>query len=134
MHPPSEQRVSWLTAMINDNFVIGAVLTGYVIQKLSCHQHMIALVSDTVTPKSREALRKAGYEVRVVEPLDCNWMERQMGRTPTSSGIPGNSMLLIVAEEYTIMVVQRVKNLEKLGNNIYIRDKLKKSGNFTERA
>ncbi|XP_012560524.2 glycogenin-1 isoform X1 [Hydra vulgaris] len=84
--------VAWLTAMMNDNYAVGAIYLAYVIKKLSCHHKMIALVSDGVTKKSQDALKKAGYEVRNVEPLDCDWMDRRKGNIERHLGLPGTHM------------------------------------------
>ena len=89
---PARGPVSWLTAMTNDDFVIGAVLNAYMIKHLSCEQKLIALVSNGVTESGRNALSKAGYEVKVVEPLDCNWMDRKKGRKEQNLGIIGTHM------------------------------------------
>lgn len=83
---------SWLTAMINDDYAIGAVHAAYMIDRLSCVRNRIALVSDGVSAPARAALTAAGYKVKVVEALDCNWMDRRVGRTATHSGIPGTHM------------------------------------------
>lgn len=86
------EKVAWLTALINDNFAVGAVYMGYMLQKLSCHKKMIALVGAGVSQPSQDAMRKVGWEVRVVEPLDCNWMNRQKGVPDQNLGIPGTHM------------------------------------------
>lgn len=83
---------AWLTAMLNDNFAIGAVLLGHMLRKLSCYKKMIVLVSNDVSMESRDALRKVGYEVRSVEALDCNWMDEQKGITKRNLGLPGTHM------------------------------------------
>ena len=90
--PPSRGPVSWLTAMTNDDFVIGAVLNAYMIKHLSCETKMIALVSGGVSDAGKSALVKVGYEVKVVEPLDCNWMDRKKGRKERNTGIIGTHM------------------------------------------
>lgn len=92
MQPPSRGPVSWLTAMTNDDFVIGAVLNAYMIKRLSCENAMIALVSEGVSEAGKVALTKAGYEVKVVEPMDCNWMDRKKGRKERNLGIIGTHM------------------------------------------
>ena len=89
---PSKRPMSWLTAMTNDDFVIGAVLNAYMIKHLSCVSKMIALVSDGVSDAGKSALSKVGYEVKVVEPLDCNWMDRKKGRRERNIGIIGTHM------------------------------------------
>jgi len=89
---PPETNNAWLTAMMNDNYAIGAVYLGYVLRKLSCNHKMIALVSDGVSKISQEALQKVGFDVRVVEPLDCNWMDRRKGVAERNLGLPGTHM------------------------------------------
>ena len=91
-HPPAQNKVAWLTAMTNDDFVVGAVAVGYIIHRLSCHHKLIALVSEGVSANGRDALKKVGYDVRVVEPLDCNWMDRRKGRPERNIGIIGTHM------------------------------------------
>lgn len=88
----SKEPVAWLTAMMNDNYAVGAVLVGHMIQKLSCHKKMIVLVSDGVSEMSRQALKQVGYEVHVVEPLDCNWMDRRKNMKERNLGLPGTHM------------------------------------------
>ncbi|XP_066922720.1 glycogenin-1-like [Clytia hemisphaerica] len=83
---------AWLTAMLNDNYAIGAIQLGHMLKKLSCYHKLIVLVSDGVTPGTREALRKVGFEVKLVEALDCNWMDRQKGRKERNLGLPGTFM------------------------------------------
>ena len=92
LHPPKITKVAWLTAMMNDNYAVGAVYLGYVLRKLSCHHKMIALVSSDVSAASQDALHKVGFDVLVVESLDCNWMDRQKGILERSLGIPGTHM------------------------------------------
>eukprot|EP00794_Sanderia_malayensis_P014941 gene14941-16482_t len=81
--------------MINDDFVVGAVATAYLIQKLSCHKNMIALVSSGVSESGTVALKKAGYDVRLVEALDCNWMDRKKNRKERNIGIVGTHMRFV---------------------------------------
>jgi len=83
---------AWLTAMLNDNYAIGAILLGHMLNKLSCYNKMIVLVSDGVSQSSRDALKKVGFEVRLVEALDCNWMDRQKGMKERNLGLPGTFM------------------------------------------
>ena len=83
---------AWLTAMLNDNYAIGAIQMGHMLKKLSCYQKMIVLVSNGVTVKTREALKAVGYEVKLVEALDCNWMDRQKGMKERNLGLPGTFM------------------------------------------
>eukprot|EP01137_Pigoraptor_chileana_P032002 Opistho-2@20693 len=91
-HTTKNGRRGWLTAMINDNFVIPSVALSYVLKKFSCIHDMIALVTDGVSEDGRDALRAVGYDVRVVEPLDCNWMDVQLGREKSNRGIVSTHM------------------------------------------
>ena len=40
---------------------------------------MIAFISDSVNEGARKALRSVGWETRVVEEMDCNWMDIKVG-------------------------------------------------------
>lgn len=73
-------------------FYIGAVLSAFMIKNLSCEQKKIALVSNGVSEAGRNTLAKVGYDVKVVEPLDCNWMDRMKGRKERNLGIIGTHM------------------------------------------
>jgi len=88
-NPPRTKKVAWLTAMNNDNFAVGAVHLGYVLRRLSCHADMIVLVGPAVSKAAREAMKAVGFTVNVVEPLDCNWMDRRRGISEQNLGIPG---------------------------------------------
>lgn len=92
LNPPTIKRVAWLTALINDNYAVGAVALGYMLRKLSCHHDMIVLISDGVSVASQDALRKVGFRLLKVGPLDCDWMDRRKGEKERGLGIPGTHM------------------------------------------
>ena len=81
--------VAWLTAMVNDDFVLPALVLGYALQTFSCHKEMIAFVTEGVSPGFRSALTKVGWSLRVVEAMDCDWMEAKKGQQQTHSGYLG---------------------------------------------
>ena len=81
--------VAWLTAMVNDDFVLPALVLGYALQTFSCHKNMIAFVTDGVSQGFRNALREVGWTLHVVEAMDCDWMEVRKGRKATHSGYLG---------------------------------------------
>lgn len=80
---------TWLTAMVNDDFAVPALVLGYSLQKLSCQKNMLALVSKKVSTPAKEALEKVGWTVKVVEGLDCDWIERQKGLPESHLGYLG---------------------------------------------
>ena len=71
--------VTWLTALVNDDFVVPALVLGHSISTFSCQKNMIAFISDSVTEGSRKAMRSVGWETRVVEEMDCNWLDMKIG-------------------------------------------------------
>lgn len=87
-----EEPYAWLTAMLDDKYAIGAVQLGHVLNRLSCYHKMIVLVSNGVSEITRQALHKVGFEVHLVEALDCNWMDRQKGMKERNLGLPGTFM------------------------------------------
>ena len=86
------KQYTWLTAMMNDNYAIGAVYLAYILKKLSCSHNMISLATNGVSQSSIDAMRKVGFDVRVLEPLDCNWMDRKKGIPVRHIGLPGTHM------------------------------------------
>lgn len=80
---------TWLTAMVNDDFAVPALVLGYSLQKFSCQKNMIALVSSDVSQGARNALGKVGWSIREVERLDCDWIEKQKGLPQLHSGYIG---------------------------------------------
>ncbi|XP_031551337.1 glycogenin-1-like [Actinia tenebrosa] len=80
---------TWLTALVNDEYVLPGIVLGHSIRTLSCVRNMLALVSDEVGRSGLEALAKVGWDVKVVSAMDCRWMERRLGRMPSGKGILG---------------------------------------------
>ncbi|EDO48285.1 predicted protein [Nematostella vectensis] len=85
----SQKEFAWLTALVNDDFALPALVLGYSLQKFSCQKNMIAFVSEDVTSQTREALRKVGWEVQQHERLDCDWLQRKLGKKETHEGYIG---------------------------------------------
>ena len=86
----SRKNVSWLTVMVSNDFVVPALVLGYSIQTFSCHKTMIALISGNVSKDTQKALQSVGWETRLVEEMDCNWMDAKVGGDRNSGvfGIP----------------------------------------------
>ncbi|XP_022790015.1 glycogenin-1-like [Stylophora pistillata] len=70
--------VTWLTIVVDDNFVVPALVLAHSIQAFSCHKNMIVLISDTVTEEAQAALEKVGWDTRLVEAMDCDWLDAKM--------------------------------------------------------
>ena len=75
----SRNDVAWLTVMVNDEFVVPSLVLGHSIRKFSCHKNMVAFISVSVSEATRKALQSVGWETRVVEEMDCNWMDAKVG-------------------------------------------------------
>ncbi|CAB3996804.1 Hypothetical predicted protein, partial [Paramuricea clavata] len=86
---PRRDNVTWLITLNNDDLATGAVTLGYILQKFSCHKKLTALVTEDLSVNSRDILKKVGYEVLLVEGLDCNWMDSLKGNPRKNIGIPG---------------------------------------------
>lgn len=86
---PRRDNITWLITLNNDDLATGAVTLGYILQKFSCHKKLTALVTEDLSVKSRDILKKVGYEVLLVEGLDCNWMDSLKGNPKKNIGIPG---------------------------------------------
>ena len=80
---------AWLTVVVNDAYVIPALVLGYSIRTFSCYNTMIAFVAGDVSSGARRALRKLGWDTHEVESMDCNWMDRKKRRRPSNRGIRG---------------------------------------------
>jgi len=50
----------WLTALVNDEYAVPAIVLGHSIRTLSCVRNMIVLASDDVSYPTRVALEKVG--------------------------------------------------------------------------
>ena len=75
----SRSDVTWLTIVVNDEFSIPALVLAHSIRTFSCQQNMIALVSDTLSKGAQGALQSVGWETRVVEVMDCDWLDAKLG-------------------------------------------------------
>ena len=71
--------VTWLTVMINDEFVVPALVLGHSIRTFSCQKNMIAFISENVSEGTRKTLQSVGWDTRLVEEMDCNWMDAEVG-------------------------------------------------------
>ena len=75
----SRSNVTWLTIMINDDFVVPSLVLGHSIRTFSCQREMVAFISEDVSEATREALRSVGWDTRLVEEMDCKWMDAKVG-------------------------------------------------------
>ena len=75
----SRSNVAWLTVMTNDDFVVPSLVLGHSIRTFSCHKNMIAFISENLSDATREALRSVGWDTRLVEEMDCSWMDAKVG-------------------------------------------------------
>ena len=75
----SRKNVAWLTVMVSDDFVVSALVLGNSIRTFSCHTNMIALISKDVSENTRKALQSVGWKTRLVEEMDCDWMDAKVG-------------------------------------------------------
>ena len=75
----SRSDVTWLTIVVDENFAVPALVLAHSIRTFSCQKNMIALISDTVTEGTQRALQSVGWETRVVETMDCDWLDIKMG-------------------------------------------------------
>ena len=71
--------VTWLTVVVNDEFIVPVLVLGYTIQKFSCQKKMIAFISAEVSEGAVKALQNVGWETRLVEEMDCNWLDAKIG-------------------------------------------------------
>ncbi|KAL6058587.1 exostoses (multiple)-like 2 [Balamuthia mandrillaris] len=67
-----EGKVGWVTATINDAYVIPAIALAHSIRKFSClTDNLLAIISSEVSKEAREVLTKAGWTLLERPPLDC---------------------------------------------------------------
>ena len=71
--------VTWLTTMVNDEFIVPALVLGYSIRKFSCQKNMIAFISADVSEGAVKALQSIGWETRLVEEMDCGRLDAKIG-------------------------------------------------------
>ena len=87
----SRSDVTWLTVMVNDEYVIPALSLGHSIRTFSCQQNMIAFISKSVSEETRNVLQSVGWDTRLVEEMDCNWMDVKVGGD-RNSGLLGRPL------------------------------------------
>ena len=75
----SRKNVAWLTVMVNNDFVVPALVLGNSIRTFSCHTNMIALISKDVSENTRKALQSVGWKTRLVEEMHCDRMDAKVG-------------------------------------------------------
>ena len=80
--------VTWLTVVVNDPFIVPTLVLGHSIRTFSCQKNMIAFISKDVSEGSVRALQSVGWETRLVEEMDCNWLDAKTGSN-TNSGFFG---------------------------------------------
>ena len=71
--------VTWLTALVNDLFVVPTLVLGHSIRTFSCQKNMMVFISEKVSEGARKALQSVGWETRVVEEMDCDWLDAKLG-------------------------------------------------------
>ncbi|KAJ7378888.1 hypothetical protein OS493_019579 [Desmophyllum pertusum] len=71
--------VTWLTIVVDEDFAVPALVLGHSIRTFSCQRNMIALISDTVSEGTRKALQSVGWDTRLVEEMDCEWLDAKVG-------------------------------------------------------
>ena len=71
--------VTWLTVMVNEDFAAPTLVLGHSIRTFSCQKNMIVFVSEKVSEATRKALQSVGWETRVVEEMDCDWLDAKVG-------------------------------------------------------
>ena len=65
--------------MVSDDFVVSALVLGNSIRTFSCHTNTIGLISKDVSENTRKALQSVGWKTRLVEEMDCDWMDAKVG-------------------------------------------------------
>ena len=70
--------VTWLTVVVNDDFVVPALVLGHSIATFSCQKNMIAFIAEEMSEGSRKALESVGWETRLVEEMDCDWLDGKL--------------------------------------------------------
>lgn len=71
--------VAWLTVVVNDEFIVPTLVLGHSLRTFSCQKNMIAFISNDVSGGAVRALQSVGWETRLVEEMDCNWLDAKMG-------------------------------------------------------
>lgn len=71
--------VTWLTALVNDLFVVPTLVLGHSIRTFSCQKNMMVFISEKVSEGARNALHRVGWETRLVKGMDCDWLDSKLG-------------------------------------------------------
>lgn len=83
--------VTWLTVVVNDDFVAAALVLGHSIRTFSCQRNMIAFISVEVSEGAVKAIQSVGWEARLVEEMDCDWLDAKIGGN-RNSGLFGRPL------------------------------------------
>ncbi|XP_078347922.1 glycogenin-1-like [Oculina patagonica] len=75
----SRSDVTWLTIVVDENFASTALVLGHSIRTFSCQKNMIAFVSERVSEGTRKVLQSVGWNTRLVEEMDCDWLDAKLG-------------------------------------------------------
>ena len=75
----SRSDVTWLTVVVNDKFVVPALVLGHSLRTFSCQKNMIVFISEEVSTGAVKALQNVGWKTRLVEEMDCNWLDAKIG-------------------------------------------------------
>jgi len=75
----SRSDVTWLTVVVNDKFVVPALVLGYSLRTFSCQKNMIVFISEEVSTDAVKALQNVGWKTRFVEEMDCNCLDAKIG-------------------------------------------------------
>jgi len=75
----SRSDVLWLTIVVDDRFAVPALVLGHSIRTFSCHKNMMVLISGSVSEGTSKALKSVGWEIRLVEEMDCDWLDEKLG-------------------------------------------------------
>ena len=90
-HIKSRSNITWLTIVVDENFASSALVLGHSIRTFSCQKNMIALISETLSEGTRKALLSVGWKTRLVEEMDCNWLDAKLGGD-RNSGLLGKPL------------------------------------------
>jgi len=82
-----------MSSVKNELYVLPAIVLGHTIRKFSCEKEMIMIVGEYVGEKSREALRRVGFQVREYPAFDCRHLSKGYG-FGYFADIPGAPMKL----------------------------------------
>ena len=81
----SRSDVTWLTVVVNDEFIPPALNLAHSLRTFSCNKNMISFISEELSEGAVKALQNVGWETRVVEEMDCSWLDAKIGRGRNNS-------------------------------------------------